>query len=77
MNSTFDSMLCTMGFKRLDSNVESVRAKMLERSQIGLKKYGTTTERTDFDELQWLKEAQAEAMDMAIYLEVLIKRAEK
>ena len=77
MNATFDNMLGAMGFKRTDSNVESVRAKLLERSQVGLKKYGTTTERHDFDDLQWLKEAQAEAMDLAVYLEVLIKRIEK
>jgi hypothetical protein len=30
-------------------------------------------ERTDYTPLQWLKEAQAEAMDLSIYLEKLIE----
>ena len=61
----------------IDINVEMVRAKLLERSKVGISKYGITTNRTDFSTLQWLKEAQAEAMDFAVYLEVLINNLEK
>lgn len=56
-----------------DANVESVREKMLMRSELGISKYGTTTERRDLTELEWLKHAQEEAMDLAVYLERLIK----
>ena len=56
-----------------DSNVEAVREKMLQRSIGGLSKYGCTTERTDLTDIDWLIHAQQEAMDLAIYLERLIK----
>lgn len=56
-----------------DSNVEAVRAKLLERSQRGIQKYGTDTERTDLTLCQWLQHAQEEALDLAVYLERLIR----
>lgn len=59
-----------------DRHVESVRRKMLERSQAGLNKYGTSLERNDLSRLDWLRHAQEEAMDLANYLEVLIAEEE-
>lgn len=59
-----------------DPNVESVRRKLLERSQVGIAKYGTTTARTDLGELDFLRHAQEEALDLAVYLERLIKDKE-
>ena len=58
-----------------DPIVESVRQKLLERSQAGIQKYGTTMERSDLSELDWLKHAQEEALDMAVYLQRLISNA--
>ena len=55
-----------------DKHVESVRQKMLERSALGLIKYGVTLERKDLTTLDWLRHAQEEAMDLAGYLQVLI-----
>ncbi len=52
---------------------EEVCFKILKRSEIGKKKYGTTMERKDLSELDWLKHAQEEAMDLAVYLEKLIQ----
>lgn len=52
---------------------EDVCFKILKRSEIGKKKYGTTMERKDLSELDWLKHAQEEAMDLAVYLEKLIR----
>lgn len=52
-----------------DANVERVRAKLLERSQAGLKKYGVTTERDDLNLLGWMQHLQEELMDAAIYIE--------
>ena len=57
----------------IDANVAAVRAKLKERAQRGLAKYGVTTERDDLSRMQWLKHAQEEAMDLAIYLEKLIQ----
>ncbi|MBN9691333.1 MAG: hypothetical protein J0M24_13940 [Verrucomicrobia bacterium] len=55
-----------------DRNVEAVRNLLLVRSQVGLQKYGVTTERTDLVRLDWLRHAQAEALDFAVYLQRLI-----
>lgn len=52
-----------------DAHVERVRAKLLLRSQIGLRKYGVTTERTDLDLLAWGRHLQEELMDAAVYVE--------
>jgi len=52
---------------------EQVCYKILKRSEKGKKKYGVTMERKDLTELQWLRHAQEEAMDLAVYLEKLIQ----
>lgn len=73
-----DSFMGIFGMKRVttDRHIESVRQKMLERSQRGLQKYGVTLERTDLTTLDWLRHAQEEAMDLAGYLQVLIDKEE-
>jgi len=60
-----------------DANVESIRAKLLERSKVGLAKYGVTTERTDLDTKAWLKHLQEELMDAAVYCEAAMSELEK
>ncbi len=55
---------------------EEVCFKILKRSEIGKKKYGVTMERQDLSRLEWLKHAQEEAMDLAVYLEKLINEEE-
>jgi len=54
-----------------------VISKILERSNKGLDKYGTSMERNDLSTLEWLIHAQEEAMDMAVYLEKLIDEEKK
>ncbi len=55
------------------SKIEAkVCKKILERSKVGKDKYGVTMERTDLSRLEWLKHAQEEAMDLAVYLQKLI-----
>lgn len=56
---------------------EEVCFKILKRSEIGKKKYGTTMERDDLTPLDWLKHAQEEAMDLAVYLEKLMQELEE
>lgn len=60
-----------------DEIVEAVRAKLLERSSRGQAKYGTTLTRDDFDTLDWIRHAQEEVMDMALYLERLYRDIER
>lgn len=62
--------------KALAECEESVIEKIRARRDMGRKKYGTTMERTDLSTRQWLIHAQEEAMDLAIYLERLIKEME-
>lgn len=59
----------------VDSVVEAVVKKFQDRSAVGIKKYGTTLAGNDsLTTLQWIDEAQAEAMDFCLYLERLKKQ---
>jgi hypothetical protein len=46
---------------------------LLAREEKGLKEYGTTMDRTDLTEIEWLQHAYEEALDLSIYLKKLIK----
>lgn len=54
-----------------DKHVNAVIKKFAERSETGFKKYGTNLERTDLTLLDWVNHAQEEALDLALYLEVI------
>lgn len=54
--------------KMIDANVEAVREMLKRRAEIGLVKYGVTTERTDLDLVAWIQHALEEAMDLSVYL---------
>lgn len=56
-----------------DPIVEQVRQKLLDRSQVGIQKYGCTMERDDLTILDFLKHHQEELLDAAIYVERLIR----
>lgn len=58
--------------KSPDSNVESVREMLLERSKVGFLKYGVTTERGDLSIKDWLRHMQQEMLDGAVYAEAAI-----
>ena len=55
--------------EQIDSNVEGVRQMLKRRAEIGLTKYGVTTDRTDIDLLGWLQHLQEELMDASVYVE--------
>ena len=56
------------------SSIENkVCIKILDRAEVGEKKYGTTMERTDLSTIDWVKHAQEEAMDLAVYLEKIME----
>lgn len=52
-----------------DANVERNRQMLLDRSVVGLKKYGVTTERTDLNLSQWLQHLLEELLDAANYVQ--------
>jgi hypothetical protein len=54
-----------------DTIVASVIKKFKERSDVGIKKYGVTLDRTDLNTLDWINHAQEELMDGILYLEKL------
>ena len=59
------------GGPKKDRYVQQVKEKFEQRSQTGINKYDTTLERDDLSIIDWLNHAQEEAMDLALYLEVL------
>jgi hypothetical protein len=55
-----------------DPIVQQVINRMHQRSQIGIKKYGVTMLRDDVSTIEWLRHAQEEALDFAVYIERVI-----
>jgi len=51
-----------------DFVVEAVRDDLLRRSQVGIKKYNTTLDRTDISLKGWVTHALEEALDLSLYL---------
>lgn len=56
---------------KVDSIVESVIKKFKGRSDVGIKKYGTTLDRNDINFDGWAEHLQQELMDGILYLERL------
>jgi hypothetical protein len=57
--------------KMTDSIVEAVKKRFTQRSEEGIRKYGTTLERRDLDWLDWITHLQEELMDAVLYIERL------
>jgi hypothetical protein len=55
----------------MDSIVAAVIKKFMDRSEVGIKKYGVTLDRTDLKTADWIQHAQEELMDGILYLEKL------
>lgn len=69
-------VLATKQKETKDSIVESVINQFKQRSEVGIKKYGVTLDRTDIDVLGWVKHLQEELQDGILYLERLKKELE-
>lgn len=52
-----------------DSVVESVIQQLKDRSEVGIKKYNTTLDRTDLTLFDWLEMAKQEALDFSLYIQ--------
>ncbi len=56
----------------IDHVIEAVREDLLQRSQIGIKKYNVTLDRKDLSLKAWLQHAYEECLDQANYLKKAI-----
>lgn len=61
----------------VDTLVEAVRADLLERSRVGLLKYGVGVDRTDLDARQWATHLYEELLDAANYIKRFILELDK
>ena len=55
----------------MDGIVKRVIDSFKRRSERGLEKYGTTLDRNDLTNLEWLQHLQEELMDATLYIEKL------
>lgn len=60
-----------------DPIVNRVISNFINRSNVGIKKYGTTLDRDDLNTLDWIKHTQEELMDAILYLETLKDNIQK
>ena len=56
-----------------DTIVKKVVDKYQERSDVGIKKYGTTLDRNDLELEEWIIHLQEELMDATLYLEKILE----
>jgi hypothetical protein len=52
-----------------DSVVYRIAHLLKSRSETGIRKYGTTLDRTDLEVKQWIDHAIEECLDQALYLQ--------
>jgi hypothetical protein len=55
-----------------DPIVEKVLSRVKDRAVAGLASYGVSMLRPDVSTVEWLRHAQEEALDFAVYLERII-----
>lgn len=59
-----------------DNVVENVISKFSSRSDVGVKKYGTTLEDNNLTLIEWLNHLQEELMDATLYIQKLKEELE-
>lgn len=52
-----------------DTVVYRIASLLRSRSETGIRKYGTTLDRTDLEVKQWIDHAIEECLDQALYLQ--------
>lgn len=60
-----------------DKNVEKNRELLLQRSIVGLAKYGVTTDNNQLSLRDWLQHALEETLDLANYLQAAISKLDE
>lgn len=59
-----------------DSIVEAVREDLLNRSELGIRKYNTTLDRIDVDTVGWINHLYEELLDASLYAKRAMKSIE-
>ena len=72
-NNTTASVDAKIKYVSESEILKSVIKDLTDREKVGFKKYGTTVDRTDLTEVDWLQHAYEEALDMAVYLKKIIQ----
>jgi hypothetical protein len=62
--------------EKKDRVVDNVISKFGNRSEVGIKKYGTTLEDNELTLIQWLNHLQEELMDATLYVQKLKEELE-
>jgi hypothetical protein len=57
--------------QQIDPILMKLMSKYYERSEMGIKKYGTTLENNTLPLMKWLNHLQEELMDATLYIEKL------
>jgi len=60
-----------------DAVVEANRKLLLDRSNVGINKYGVTLEKSNLTQRQLIQHALEEALDHANYLQALLMRMDQ
>jgi hypothetical protein len=60
-----------------DSNVNEAAKLLVSRSNVGIEKYGTTTDRDDYKPSEWCQHAIEEVCDTLVYMMRLKKELQK
>ena len=66
-----------MGKIMEDKTVEKVIKQLQERSEVGIKKYGTTLDRNNLSLRGWLEHQKQELLDGALYCQRAIDELDK
>ena len=67
----------TTQVKAQDAVVEANRKLLLDRSNVGINKYGVTLEKSGLNDAQLVQHALEEALDLANYLQALLQHLKK
>lgn len=71
-------MNITHDFDNCQSDVyKEVISDLISREKMGRMKYGTTVDKANLSEREWMQHAYEEALDFAIYLKRMIKNKNK
>lgn len=60
----------------IDTINSAIARRIVQRAAVGHAKYGTTMDRDDLTNVEWMRHLQEELMDAVVYLEKLIRLAE-
>jgi hypothetical protein len=71
LHTFIDKIVTDYMHESQDAVVKQVIGKFEDRSAVGIRKYGTTLEENNGDDLYWMNHLQEELMDAILYLQKL------